>query len=1713
MGISLNPQQQAAINAYRKKHKIAPIITDDAVVSMIKKEGGNAASIFNDNKWATKQYKSTYNNSTPKTKKTNQTKCPPPDKKTQNKELKDLELINTNGAGTKVKSKTGKEYTLVGNASNGRKIVKDAKGQYQILAHDGTFLNKEVIKKNNKINAIKTNSQTAHSATINTMQKQLASAQKSFNHQLSQDGWAGDIADGISVLWGSDNRASKVRVDLNEYNKNIQDLQKAAKKGDAQFNAKFKQIYGKDFNQQAMAEYAKNPTQKNYEKVFGTKNNIYARVQNYNNSQQTGAEVVKTSAKVTSGIVIGAATVATGGAAGLAITAVGTALSSAAIDETDRINISDAVTKGKIKFREGTDHKKILTDAAFDGVSTLTGGAVGKIALTTVKGASTGAKITRAAINVAGDVGVGTAQEYVETGHISKEGVISNALMSGVGGAVVSGTLKTATSSLKFTKRKIKSFKAKIENHPQKLNQANNVAQTAANKKISTNRSTTTSVSTPQNMHPNQVMNEKGELLAGGSFLHKFSVSNLFGHSKTKLSPKDLMKQAENNISKQIKEGDPGTVHISRKLKEELSFPTIAKEFSSEIDLNNINSLIKSGEVCAVGTGTNQKLYVNNNGTAKEIQLSRETFDRLFPQGGFAMTSQKANNNCWILSRINAMTGSNTGKAELYSMFKELPNGDIQILLPNGNKPITFPKGKPVKTNSAKQIQEGGAPGVEMLQQAVQATRIQKAEKTQFSNIEDFSIEKLNSEESRMGLDSEAANIILDNNKFTTKRINDNQYADLENTLNSFNPREDMGTITFEAHARTLVDYNPQTKMVTYHNPYNGGVDITCPLEDLKKKSAHFAISRLKQKATVKNATTQTVSTQTQSTPMRKREIPKPTEQKTNIVRDNFREIAKTADGTPINAMISGNSVIINKNGNNLEIPLSEIKGNSFYKNQEVSLYCIKETSTNSYIILEADKRGAIRTRSVKNEDEMYKLIDEFDNNTKQKFNSTTPNTSNDTVRAEITPKQPSKTSQTTSGTTEASDIYKTGKSKNEKMNVLVQKYAATDTELKNRLYDLDITMSQVEDPQIRKTINAELERLANTPSSSKISSEIEDLQELVDAVNVRNGKYSINDIDYDNSFDTYHEFIKYANKNGKSLVKPNGEIDEKVLQDALGDINTYATDVVRDSFDAKNIFVSNDKIKNIVANLKPDDKIWAIAKERQRTDLKYVKQDFEMAKVDTPLVNFIEHQPNSKAASYLYDKYLSDLKTNGFSEDAISLCKNLSDKYNVRVFLSSQENPELALKEVTKEIEKWRSVSAGKAKLPATINFSKVNSMWYSIGEYGTRGGRAYSRMSENGGINFKTQTPEAVKKSFRHEITHSNDTHMILSETELSDGYNYNEIFPEHTLGELPKTDNLKYADELRNAGISDKYISYAHTNPLELIAVASEGNMSAYSPKFKKVLVDFGMPEWLFNIDGNIASTPRTSSVLRQTQNVVQQSTQPKMRVDMPNDKPITRTENTAKYTAAQTVSTQTQSTPMRKREIPKPTEQKTNIVRDNFREIAKTADGTPINAMISGNSVIINKNGNNLEIPLSEIKTNSFYKNSKVSLYCVKETSTNSYIVIEADRYGTIRTRSVKNEDEMYKLIDEFDNNTKQPGNPSTTRLNSGNISTSNNNPQSQPISTKPARIAVPKGFIVNQEVNGKRTLISTDGKARILMERNNRWMEIDNNGRFRQYNGD
>ncbi|MBO5435764.1 hypothetical protein J6A31_08230, partial [bacterium] len=57
---------------------------------------------------------------------------------------------------------------------------------------------------------------------------------------------------------------------------------------------------------------------------------------------------------------------------------------------------------------------------------------------------------------------------------------------------------------------------------------------------------------------------------------------------------------------------------------------------------------------------------------------------------------------------------------------------------------------------------------------------------------------------------------------------------------------------------------------------------------------------------------------------------------------------------------------------------------------------------------------------------------------------------------------------------------------------------------------------------------------------------------------------------------------------------------------------------------------------------------------------------------------------------------------------------------------------------------------------------------------------------------------------------------------------------------------------------------HIPYAYENPKEFIAVAAEGDMSKYSPEFKKLLVAMGMPEWQLNLKSidNAVDTPKAS-----------------------------------------------------------------------------------------------------------------------------------------------------------------------------------------------------------------------------------------------------------
>lgn len=1089
------------------------------------------------------------------------------------------------------------------------------------MAHDGTLLKLSFAQQTAKTGGAKPKS--ASQTTLGSMKKNLISAKAAFQKQLDDDGWAGDVADGVSALWGSKNRASVIRKELAGEQDRLNQLAQAAQKGDANFKTKFKQIYGVEYNKQAVEAYNKKPNAANFKKAYGSKYpDIRARVNEYNKSQQEGAEVVKTSAKVTTGVAIG---VATGGAGlvALGVAAGATTLASAGVEYSDRYKWT-----GGGGLRKGTSHKKIWKGAAWDGLSVAAGGAVGKIATTAVKGTTMAAKVGRGAINVAGDTGVGAAQEYSETGKVTATGVVTNATMGGVGSAVTSGVLKEAKAKI------VRNFSSKTKNTPsaaqtsttttsqtktnlnenevspmtseekgKKPSQNNDISHDKASnddtalaaflaKKKAELRTgqkahniTTDKVDTTPKNTENYVVNEDGsvtkvsnvptdsnksaiskemqklksktkatstaterpevigkghifdkntgkvikvnpekikietneygislndefgnvlgsvqtdkELIVNGkTYLHfeglqsnvdglgigtklirelekksfelghegrliataspfpstgtkkpltnlgfyyklgfkatdseidkqitqciregkeiplslnsfvqieyipKKSAQNSTGHAynenaaplagggvftsssgggmfskiksklgfNTKIEPemKDKLKaNYMDDIIQTVEAND--NMHVSQRLKETLNGKPLVTELDSPASLKDISSHVGNGDVCSVGSGNNQKLYVNDNGTPIELKISKEKLEELFPPLETATFNQPGGTKvCTILSKINTMLDTPSGRTKIYTMLEQDGN-DIIVNLRGGRAPVRFTGGKPVNINlkdNGYSLISGNAQGVEMLEQAVLVDRIRQIEDNLDTvNIIDFSVQKIIKRAGKEAADNTASIPLLGKAgalKMTPQGIS-------KTIQNDYEPGTDMLTALWEGHARSVVGYDATTKIVTYHDPLKGGVDIQEPLETFLShngltinlnKATPTTVNRTQHNSTTAQAEVHSATPKKDKIEQTKTEQPNVqndtstsfVSKTTDLVQGKTFVIARTTDGIPIGATVTQSNVIIKKSGKYVSIDIPK-RG---------SYEAIQENSSGNFLIVKTDMNGKV---------------------------------------------------------------------------------------------------------------------------------------------------------------------------------------------------------------------------------------------------------------------------------------------------------------------------------------------------------------------------------------------------------------------------------------------------------------------------------------------------------------------------------------------------------------------------------------------------------------------------------------------------------------------------------------------------------------------------------------------------------------------------------
>ena len=315
---------------------------------------------------------------------------------------------------------------------------------------------------------------------------------------------------------------------------------------------------------------------------------------------------------------------------------------------------------------------------------------------------------------------------------------------------------------------------------------------------------------------------------------------------------------------------------VSTKLKNALELEASGKTLVTQLDANvnpsSISRYVKDGEVCAIG----DKLYISDDGVPVELKMTKEKFEELFPPVGCATTEQLGVNTCWLVSRINSMMDSAGGRVRLYSMLEQDGN-DILVHLKNRELPIRFTNSKPIYGYPELCLGDNAAPGLDMIFQSVLSERksmdfgaIAQADVT---NALDFDFIEMYKYTGIMQATSLSSHIL---GTFGQGAYDKNQIKDF---IENFVSGKDILNITYGLHHKHIVNYDSETKMVTMHDPYNGGVDRTCLLSDLLAQHdlhAEYWKRRPFNKTSPKvaNQPTQTpVSTQANSvtTPQRRR--------------------------------------------------------------------------------------------------------------------------------------------------------------------------------------------------------------------------------------------------------------------------------------------------------------------------------------------------------------------------------------------------------------------------------------------------------------------------------------------------------------------------------------------------------------------------------------------------------------------------------------------------------------------------------------------------------------------------------------------------------------------------------------------------------------------------------------------------------------------------
>lgn len=390
---------------------------------------------------------------------------------------------------------------------------------------------------------------------------------------------------------------------------------------------------------------------------------------------------------------------------------------------------------------------------------------------------------------------------------------------------------------------------------------------------------------------------------------------------------------------------------------------------------------------------------------------------------------------------------------------------------------------------------------------------------------------------------------------------------------------------------------------------------------------------------------------------------------------------------------------------------------------------------------------------------------------------------------------------------------------------------AVKDEKLKNVLFKLNSKISTIESKEHEETVLKMLKGIRNLAVGSRPMESDE---------NFKNNEVNIKVI---------AELLDDALK-GIAKKKPDefSDIDINDLESSIDTMDQYQNCInySQNALDGSGAF-RNEKSEEIFNALKTNPYTSIVPKEIESKDngleasdfnplnllLKFAKKDLKQDFVDdvrfTPLKELIQNNQGKGITNSLYKNCYSSLERSSIEE---SLNK-INSEFNTKVFLceSGSVSKKEALEKIYNELTAWKKAGGNAVVFPPVLDLNnmEIGMLFGNIGGYATY----YEDSSEKGQI--RLNTGEGLDNMvLRHEMTHTNDTKKDVRDFEKPEQY------------------YEKYIKEFKNAGITDFYADeYAFKNKKEFIAVASQGDMSKYSPELKKELISMGMPEWMFNL----------------------------------------------------------------------------------------------------------------------------------------------------------------------------------------------------------------------------------------------------------------------